>query len=181
MLWTHLKVFNAPSTTSHGRDVWNISFIDEPVLATSLRIRPYTWAQRGPPCMRIELYGCLLNNSESYDNVSNILALCVCIPLHHSYHIWVCTQLINYYWIHNACTHSCIGIGQEFPSGVTTGETVASDTDTDLNGECYIRLIGVGIGGAIVGSLITIAIVLVVAVIFCCCRYIRKRRFLIMR
>ena len=40
--------------------------MDEPVLATSLRIRPHNWIAGDRPCMRIELYGCLYNNSESY-------------------------------------------------------------------------------------------------------------------
>ena len=50
----------------YGGDVKNISFVEKPVLATSLQIRPLNWTG-DCPCMRIELYGCLHDSSESYN------------------------------------------------------------------------------------------------------------------
>ena len=64
ILNVYWKVFH--TNLLYGGDVKNISFVERPVLATSLQIRPLNWTQ-DYPCMRIELYGCLYDMSESYD------------------------------------------------------------------------------------------------------------------
>ena len=60
---TFLKVFSTNLTS--GNDVESISFINTPLFASSVQIKPFTWIGDAP-CIRMELYGCMVNNSKFF-------------------------------------------------------------------------------------------------------------------